>query len=293
VQAAQLRHHQEQGQYPGTTRALQVLPLVSPAHQASRDSLAIDQFKGREYGPFSLRVCREKVDEFVAATGDDPDRWTEHAPPGWAAVALFAAAPHLLGDPVLGELTRSVIHGEQRFSWAGPIAIETELSVRGRITRIRERGGVWLVGFYLEAGPLRGTSSFLMSGTAPPGGQSGEVAELGPHEKEPGEFSASRSDLIRYAAATRDWNPIHWDHQSAVQAGLGGIVVHGLLQAAWMLRHVVSGGARQVVEARFRFRSPLLAGEKAEIVAQNGDGQMTVLLTRGDRELVAASLALS
>ena len=24
----------------------------------------------------------------------------------------------------------------------------------------------------------------------------------------------------RYAAATRDWNPIHWDHDSAVAAGL-------------------------------------------------------------------------
>jgi acyl dehydratase len=208
-------------------------------------------------------------------------------------VALFVVAPHLLGDPDLDDVTRSVIHGEQRFSWSGPIAIETELSVRGRIARIRERGGVWFVGFDLQAGPLRGTSNFLMSGTAPPGGQSVEVAEQGPREKEPGEFSASRSDLIRYAAATRDWNPIHWDHQSAVQAGLGGIVVHGLLQAAWMLRHVVSGSAKQVVEARFRFRSPLLAGEKAEIVAQNGDHQMTVRLARGDRELVAASLVLA
>ena len=32
--------------------------------------------------------------------------------------------------------------------------------------------------------------------------------------------SASRADLVRYAGATRDWNPIHWDHDAAVAAGL-------------------------------------------------------------------------
>ena len=48
--------------------------------------------------------------------------------------------------------------------------------------------------------------------------------------------SASRGDLLRYAAATGDWNPIHWDHEAAVSAGLPGIVAHGLLMAAWVVQ---------------------------------------------------------
>lgn len=255
----------------------------------------IEELVGRTYGPVPLRVCRERVSEFVAATNDDPGAWTDYAPPGWAAVLLFAVAPQLLSDPDLGEEARSVIHGEQRFQWSGPIPIEDDLQITGRVTRTRERGGVWFVGFDLEAGPVAGTSSFLMSGTGPPGGGTPEGPQRSPVEKESGEFSASRADLIRYAAASRDWNPIHWDHQSAVTAGLGGIVVHGLLQAAWILRQAVSKRNRPdpLTEARFRFRSPLLVGESAQFDSQEEDGQVMARLSRQGRELVAANLALA
>ncbi|NIP92489.1 MAG: hypothetical protein GWO24_03050, partial [Akkermansiaceae bacterium] len=46
--------------------------------------------------------------------------------------------------------------------------------------------------------------------------------------------SASRADLVRYAGITRDFNPIHWDHEAAVEAGLPGVIVHGLLMASWV-----------------------------------------------------------
>jgi acyl dehydratase len=288
MQAAQLRHHQEQGQHPRALGALQVLPLVPPAHQAPRDSLAIFQLEGREYGPFPLRVCREKVDEFVDVTGDERSRWTSHAPPGWAAALLFVAAPHFLSDPALSDITRSVIHGEQKFRWAAPIPIEEELSVRGTVTKARERGGVWFVTFDLDAGPVRGTSIFLMSSARPPAGATEESTELNPAEKDPGEFSASRADLIRYAAATRDWNSIHWDHKAAVEAGLGGIVVHGLLQAAWVLRRF-----ERVAEARFRFRAPLPVGKAAQFEQKAEDSQVTARLSRDGQELVLANLLLA
>ena len=251
----------------------------------------MEELAGKTYGPYPLRVCREKVAEFVAATGDNPNRWTENAPPGWAAAALFAVAPSLLSDPAIAD--RSVIHGEQRFEWSGPIALEEDLSVTGTVTRMRERGGVWFAGFDMEAGPVRGTSTFLISGTRPAGSDVAEESERGPDEKEAGEFSASRSDLIRYAAATRDWNPIHWDHQSAVKAGLGGIVVHGLLQAAWIIRSLVGENHRSLAEARIRFRSPLLVGESARLSVGDRDGQVSASLNRGDQELVAASLTLA
>lgn len=261
---------------------------MSSAHQTPRDSLAIEGLLGREYGPFALRVCREKVDEFVDATGDERSRWTGQAPPGWAAALLFVAAPHLLSDPELTEITRSVIHGEQRFRWVAPIPIEEELSVRGKVTKARERGGVWFVTFDLEAGPVMGSSVFLMSGAAPPAGESEEWTEMNPSEKDAGEFSASRADLVRYAAATRDWNPIHWDHKAAVAAGLGGVVVHGLLQAAWILRQF-----ERVAEARFRFRAPLAVGRAAQIEQESENSQIRARLSRDGQELVLANLVLA
>ena len=248
----------------------------------------IEALTGKKYGPFPLRVCREKVSEFVAATGDDPERWTDHAPPGWAASALFAVAPSLLSDPALSD--RSVIHGEQRFRWSGPIAVEEEIMVSGTVSRMRERDGVWFASFELEAGPVSGTSTFLIAGTRPPGGDVAEQPPKGPEEKKPGEFAASRSDLIRYAAATRDLNPIHWDHQSALEAGLGGIVVHGLLQAAWILRSVPR--EQTLAGARFRFRAPLLVGESAQLSFEGDGDHMTARLSSGEEKLVVAELSV-
>lgn len=267
--------------------------------------------EGRTYGPYPLRVSRESVSDFVQVTRDASDRWEAHAPPGWAAVAMFVVAPQLLADPDLAKISRSVIHGEQRFEWTEPIPIEADLDVTGRIARIRERGDVFFVSFDLEVSRtgsivLAGAATFLMSGKAPPGGDNPETAEPGPFESgtndpidgpgqrvAPIQRSASRFDLIKYAAATRDWNPIHWDHQWAVEAGLSGIVVHGLLQAAWLLSAAARLSPRPdpFVDARFRFRSPLGAGAQATVVVE-GSPVTTASLVEGDREIVSATVRL-
>jgi hypothetical protein len=284
--------------------------MVSTAHQAPRDSLTIEQFEGREYGPYPLRVCQEKVDEFVAATGDDPKRWVSYAPPGWAAAALFVVAPELLEDPAVA--STPVIHGEQRFTWTGALVIESILEVSGRVSRVRERSGVHFLTFEIEAaddeGPLIGGSSlFLVGGESPPAGEVGEHAEPGPSEASPNdsflqhasEFpslnrSASRSDLIRYAAATRDWNPVHWDHQAAVNAGLGGVVVHGLLQAAWLMSAASSLRDRpdSLAEAKFRFRTPLPAAAPAVVSGVLDGEQLEVSLDGNGRQFVSGRIIL-
>jgi len=297
VQAAQLRHDQEQGEHPGAFGTFQVLPVVSPTHQAPRDQVDIDQLEGHSFGPVRLRGCRDKVAEFVDITGDDSDRWIETAPPGWAAAALFAVAPLLLTDESVR--ASSVIHGEQRFTWLRPITVESDLEVLGTVSRVRERGGIWFLTFDLSVTDsggdlLTGSSSFLASGTASPATAPSESPEIGPQEAESGEFVASRVDLIRYAAATRDWNPIHWDHRSAVVAGLPGIVVHGLLQSAWLLRSVLtdSEGPAPVAAARFRYRAPLLVGRAASATMDRSGNEVKATLNSAGIELVSAAFEL-
>jgi len=278
----------------------------------------MEALEGRTYGPYPLRVCADKVAEFVSATSDDPDRWISFAPPGWAAAALFVVAPRLLTDPDLGDAGKSVIHGDQRFGWTRPIPIEADLSVTGVVSRVRERGGVFFTTFEFEArdpaGPLlNGTSTFLMSGSSPPAAVSEPVelpspARGGFNDPVPGSQanrssqagfpglrrSASRSDLVRYAAATRDWNPIHWDHGSAVAAGLPTVVVHGLLQAAWLLStaSVLSGKVAPIADARFRFRSPMVAGSEAAITGEIKGNEVLARLAGGEREIVSATMTL-
>lgn len=238
----------------------------------------------KTYGPLGWRIAPDAVADFVAVTGDDTSRWSSVAPPGFAAAALFAVAPDLLA-----ELYRhSVIHGEQTFTWNGPLPVGDVLEVEGTVTRVRDRGGSYFVTFEMHAGDrLSGKSLFLASDNSPtregaqrpepPHGYRGEVGE--------GEVSASRADLIRYAAATRDWNPVHWDHDAGVAAGFGGVVVHGLLQAAWALCSFTATG-RDVASARFRFRNPLLPAQPVSIHIDGGQ----LVLADVDTEYLTATI---
>ena len=273
---------------------------------------SIEAIEGKSYGPYPVRVCAEKVADFVRATSDDPQRWAGYAPPGWAAAALFVVAPKLLSDPELGDAASSVIHGEQRFGWVRPIPVEADLVVTGNVSRVRSRGGVWFTSFEFEArddtGPVvNGTSTFLMAGGSAPASSDERVALPSPGSRGsndplpevPDGFptfrrSASRSDLVRYAGATADWNPVHWDHESAIAAGFPTIVVHGLLQAAWLLSaaSILSGETAPIAEARFRFRAPMVAGAEATVVGDVQKQGVTARLVIGGLEIVSATMVL-
>lgn len=244
--------------------------------------MSIQDLAGVTYGPYPYRTDPEKVAEYAAIAGavDTPGQ----APKSLAGALLFAVAPHLLSDERAGEDTSSVIHGDQGFVWHAPIPLGAELEVSGTVARVRERGGVFFTTFELtvetSGSPiLTGSSTFLMSGgettpgagdaerpePAPEAGSRREViGTLGEEPAELGLFSASRSDLVRYAGASRDWNPIHWDHAAAVAAGLPGVVVHGLLQSAWVIEASTRLGV-EPVSARFRYRRPLGAAVEARL----------------------------
>ena len=262
--------------------------------------MPLESLTGRSFGPHPFRVCADKVSEFVLATGDDPRRWTRFAPPGFAAVSLFAVAPDFLHDPEVAPFTRVLVHADQTFRWHLPWSIEESLSVRGSVERVRTRGPGSFVLFSMTVDNAAGErvldsgSTFLMSsespGTSPEDEPEPPVDSRGRHDPpRPAAFpavgqalpsmakSASRADLVRYAGATRDWNPIHFDHSAARSAGLGGMVVHGLLMAAWAMQ----AGTRMVdhpqplSEARFRFRTPLRPDEQAAVsgVVESDDGE--------------------
>lgn len=255
--------------------------------------------EGRRFGPHPFHVSFGNVADFVEATDGDAARWAPVAPPGFVAAALFVVAPDLLN-----QLTdQAVIHGEQTFEWLRPIEVSDELWISGTVSKVRERGGVYFVTFDLEVegatGVLAtGSSRFLISGAAPPASGTHGRVEPAPHDRgnpSGGQVSASRADLIRYAAATRDWNPVHWDHESAVAAGLPGVVVHGLLQASWAFNAALElrEGDLPLKSARVRFRSPLVAGHPVDVSAESEDGVVSVSLRDADVEYMAARIELA
>lgn len=274
---------------------------------------------GARFGPADVVLHADRVADYVAATSDDPDRWRDAAPPGIAAMLLFAVAGDLLWDPRIAEHTRTLLHVDQAFTFHGPLRVGAVLTVTGRVTRVRERGGSYFVSFEAAAADgdvlvVESASTFLMSsvaageatpdGAEPPVGARAEndplaalpvaVGELPPLRR-----SASRADLVRYAAATKDFNPIHWDHEAAIAAGAPGVIVHGLLMLAWALQDAcrVGAGDAPVGNVKVRFRSPLLPAQQAVVVGSvkdvapdGGDAQVGVAVRRGDEDLATGAV---
>ncbi len=281
--------------------------------------MSLEAVAGATYGPHHMRISPEKVAEYVVATGDEPDRWTNCAPPSFAAALLFAVAPRFLDDPRVRPYTGVLVHVDQSFTWHGPLIVGDPIAVSGRVDKVRERGGRFFVSFsaevVAEAGErlLDAKATFLM-GRADTDKivDAGEAREAAVWRRELNEIpspqpwtdtgdlaslakSASRVDLVRYAAASGDYNPIHFDHDAARGAGLPGIVVHGLLMAAWALQAAASVSARPdpIAHAKFRFKNLLLPATQAtatasvhDVTEDEADAQLSLVVAAQDQELV-------
>ena len=72
-------------------------------------------------------------------------------------------------------------------------------------------------------------------------------------------YAVTRADLVRYAVASGDDNPIHQDESVAQSVGLPGVIAHGMFTMALAARAVAqwTGGA-QVVELGCKFTNPVV-----------------------------------
>ena len=68
-----------------------------------------------------------------------------------------------------------------------------------------------------------------------------------------------REDLVRYAGASGDFNPIHYSDRMATELGLPGVVAHGMLTMAQAARVVTDwlGDPSRLVEYGVRFVRPV------------------------------------
>ena len=70
----------------------------------------------------------------------------------------------------------------------------------------------------------------------------------------------SRTDLVKYAGASGDFNPIHWNEAFATGVGLPGVIAHGMftMGAAVQLVTDWAGDPAAVVDYQTRFTKPVL-----------------------------------
>jgi len=73
-------------------------------------------------------------------------------------------------------------------------------------------------------------------------------------------FPIQRVTLVRYAGASGDFNPIHWNEHFAASVGLPDVIAHGMLTMAEAIRVVTDwvGDPGAIVEYGVRFSRPVV-----------------------------------
>jgi acyl dehydratase len=118
-------------------------------------------------------------------------------------------------------------------------------------------------------------------------------------------FRVTRADLVRYAGASGDFNPIHWSDRIAAKVGLPGVIAHGMLTMALVGRAVTAWAGRPdaVHDYGVRFTKPVVVpdddvGAEVEVIAivrettEDGLTRLDLTVTSGGEKVLAQARAV-
>ena len=116
-------------------------------------------------------------------------------------------------------------------------------------------------------------------------------------------FTITRADLVRYAGASGDFNPIHWSDRVATSVGLPGVIAHGMFTLALVAQAVTEwADGRDVVDLGCKFTKPVVVPDDdrgvdlvvAATIGKVEDGLATLKLevTCGDEKVLGAPSAV-
>ena len=108
----------------------------------------------------------------------------------------------------------------------------------------------------------------------------------------------TRADLVQYAGASTDFNPIHWSDRMAHKVGMPSVVAHGMLTMATALRVVTDwvGDPAKVRSYACRFTQPVpvpdddagtelrISGVISALTDETATVTLTVVITGPDGE---------
>ncbi|GAA4904221.1 MaoC/PaaZ C-terminal domain-containing protein [Streptomonospora salina] len=118
-------------------------------------------------------------------------------------------------------------------------------------------------------------------------------------------FPVRRIDLVRYAGASGDFNPIHWNERTAKAVGLPDVIAHGMFTMAQAGRLLTewAGDPGALVEYKVRFSAPVVVPDDDKgaevtvsgVVKEKLDGnrvRIAVTARSGGAKVLARSTAV-
>ncbi|GAB3002820.1 MaoC family dehydratase N-terminal domain-containing protein [Amycolatopsis acidiphila] len=121
-------------------------------------------------------------------------------------------------------------------------------------------------------------------------GQSLPGREIGP---------VTQTDIVRFAGAGGDFNPLHHDPEFARAAGFPGVLAMGQMHAGMLAAWLTDWcGVEHLREYEVRFVAPVFpgdvlrfSGEVAEV--RDGAADLTLRATRGEDEVLRATARIA
>lgn len=230
-----------------------------------------------------FEVTRQRLAEYAAATNDPIEAHRDGviAPPVFAIVPVFEALLTPAVDVMPVEAIPRIVHGEQDFHFHRPIRPGDKLVSRGKMIGYQglEKGtrAAILLECRTEDGELvneQYVTTFVRGLNV---GKT--VGELSPDHKFDeqlrGKAMAAKvvqhidtDQTFRYAPAAGDPMPIHLNDDVAKNAGLPGIIAHGLCTMAFtswaVLTELADSDVNRLRRFAVRFSKPVLPGDDLE-----------------------------
>jgi acyl dehydratase len=104
----------------------------------------------------------------------------------------------------------------------------------------------------------------------------------------PVSHTIQRIELVRYAGASGDFNPIHWSEEWATSVGLPGVIAHGMFSMGVAARMVsaYAGDPAAIKRLRVRFSAMIRPGETLTVAGEVAavDGKQVSLRFWGEDE---------
>jgi acyl dehydratase len=275
---------------------MQESPTMTPSARAAADPLAtleerLQPHHGRVVAQGVFAIERIKLDEFRRALPGGPSE-TVGVPLTFPEVARLQQDT----DPyeVLGIDPRGMLHAEQEFDVLQPLDVGDELRVVTRLTsaerRTGRRAGEMLLvtldsSFETATGEAKVRARrrlFVL--TVTPTGNPAPPSEANWHGSRRIRALELR-DVVRYAGASGDFNPIHYDRDLARARGNADVFAQGMLGAG-VTAEVARGVAGPVRRLRCRFQDRIWLGRPLEVVwrRDRGTDEWTFVLRDEDSD---------
>ncbi|MEC3954875.1 MaoC/PaaZ C-terminal domain-containing protein [Nocardia sp. CDC153] len=262
-----------------------------------------------------FEVTRERIAEYAAATNDPIPAHVKGdvAPPIFAIVPVFDAMMVPVIDVAPMDIFGRVVHGEQDFHFHRPIRPGDKLKSRAKAIGYEGKDNGSTITILIECRSEDGelvneqylTAFFRNVDAGERVGDQAPAHRFDPAllEREPLARATAHVDAdqtYRYSPASGDPVPLHLDDQVARDAGLPGIIAHGLCTMAmssWgVLTQVADSDVARLQRYAVRFSKMVFPNDDLEtqiwkVGSANGVSTYAFRTVRGDDTVLSDGLA--